>query len=200
MGLEAFTRLGPAAVEVARKSCDRVFLDLKLHDIPHTVAGAVRAVRRLGVCYLTVHVAGGRAMLEAARQEAGEAVRLLGVTVLTHLDATALTELELGDGARRIAGWAALAHDCGLAGVVCSPRELPTLRPRLAPPFELVTPGIRWQGGEAMQWAEQDDQRRVATPEAALAAGADLLVIGRPLTAAADPEKALAELAARLAY
>lgn len=192
VGLTAFTRLGPAAVEIAREHSDRVFLDLKLHDIPHTVAGAVRAARELGVRYLTVHVAGGRPMLAAAQREADGAVRLLGVTLLTHLDAGDLRDLALGDGGGRVARWAELARECGLAGVVCSPRELADLRPRLPAPFALVTPGIRWQG-------QTDDQRRVATPEAALAAGADLLVIGRPLTAAADPEAALDELAGRLA-
>lgn len=200
IGLTAFTRLGPAAVEIAREHSDRVFLDLKLHDIPNTVAGAVGAARELGVRYLTVHVAGGRAMLEAAQREAAGAVDLLGVTVLTHLDAGALAELEpdlpLGVRPRRGVGlrvvqWAELARDCGLAGVVCSPHELAALRSRLPRPFALVTPGIRWHG-------ETDDQRRVAAPGAALAAGADLLVIGRPLTGAADPEAALDELARRL--
>lgn len=191
VGLTAFTRLGPTAVEIAREHSDRVFLDLKLHDIPNTVAGAVGAARELGVRYLTVHAAGGRPMLEAAQREAAGAVELLGVTLLTHLDAGVLAELELGDGAPRIARWAELVHQCGLAGVVCSPRELAALRPRLPQPFALVTPGIRWQ-------EEADDQRRVATPEAALAAGADLLVIGRPLTGAPDPEAALDELADRL--
>lgn len=191
IGLTAFTRLGPAAVEIAREHSDRVFLDLKLHDIPNTVAGAVAAARELGVRYLTVHVAGGRPMLEAAQREAAGATDLLGVTVLTHLDAGALAELALGDGARRVARWAELARLCGLAGVVCSPRELAALRPRLPAPFALVTPGIRWHG-------EADDQRRVAAPEAALAAGADLLVIGRPLTGAVDPEAALDDLARRL--
>lgn len=191
IGLTAFTRLGPTAVEIAREHSDRVFLDLKLHDIPNTVAGAVGAARQLGVRYLTVHVAGGRPMLEAAQREAAGAVELLGVTLLTHLDDAVLAELELGDGAPRVARWAELAHQCGLAGVVCSPRELAVLRPHLPRPFALVTPGIRWQ-------EEADDQRRVATPEAALAAGADLLVIGRPLTGAPDPEAALTALADRL--
>ncbi|MGH9379816.1 MAG: orotidine-5'-phosphate decarboxylase [Thermoanaerobaculia bacterium] len=191
VGLTAFTSLGPAAVEIARAHSDRVFLDLKLHDIPNTVAGAVRAARELGVRYLTVHTAGGRAVLEAARREAGDALRLLGVTLLTHLDAGDLSELDLGDGRRRVARWAELARDCGFAGVVCSPREVAELRARFPPPFELVTPGIRWRDGT-------DDQRRVAAPEAALAAGADLLVIGRPLTAAPDSEAALAALADRL--
>jgi len=192
VGLEAFVRWGPEAVGVARRHAQRLFLDLKLHDIPNTVAGAVRSARALGADYLTLHVAGGRPMLEAAADASAGEMRLLGVTVLTHLDAAALDELDLGDGAKRVARWAALAADAGCSGVVCSPREVGELRRALPAPFELVTPGIRW--GERAA----DDQRRVSEPEAALAAGASLLVIGRPLTQAADPEAALADLAGRL--
>ncbi len=190
VGLEAFSRFGPRAVEEAKRRGRAVFLDLKLHDIPATAAGAVAAARDLGVEYLTVHAAGGPAMLEAASAAAGEEVRLLAVTLLTHLDEAALARLDLpGPPAERALAWAALAQQSGCAGAVCSPQELALLRAALPRPFRLATPGIRGLG-EVLA----DDQRRVATPAAARAAGADLLVIGRPLTRASDPERALSEL------
>jgi len=193
VGLEAFVRWGPRVVEQARRAEGEVFLDLKLHDIPNTVAGAVRAARRLGARYLTVHVAGGRAMLEAAVEASGGEIDLLGVTVLTHLDAAELERLAMPGSARqRVEGWAQLAHRAGCAGVVCSPRELTALRPALPAPFTLVTPGIRPAS------TSRDDQRRTATPAEAVRGGADVLVIGRALTAADDPEAALASLAAEL--
>jgi len=190
VGLEAYVRFGPRAVEQARASGARVFLDLKLHDIPNTVAGATAAARELGVSLLTLHAGGGAAMLAAAAAAAQGEIRLLAVTVLTHLDPPALAELDLpGAIPARALAWARLARAAGCAGVVCSAQELAALRPELAPPFLLVTPGIRPPEGEA------GDQKRVATPEAALAAGSDLLVVGRPLTAAPDPEAALAAFA-----
>jgi len=193
VGLEAFVRFGPPAVETARRAGGRIFLDLKLHDIPNTVAGAVRSALDLGVDYLTVHAGGGPAMLEAAARAADGRLGILAVTVLTHLDAGELERLALpGSAAERALGWARLAREAGCAGIVCSPQELERLRPELPRPFRLVTPGIRPAGAEA------GDQKRVATPAAALAAGADLLVIGRPLTQAPDPEAALAALAAEL--
>ncbi len=186
VGLEAYVRWGPEAVAIARRHGAAVFADLKLHDIPNTVAGAVAAAARLGVDYLTVHAAGGPRMLEAAVAAAGERVRLLAVTLLTSLDAAALAALDLGgDGARRARGWAALAAAAGCHGAVCSAHEVATLRAELPPPFLLVTPGMR------LAEIAGDDQARTATPAAALEAGADLLVVGRPLTAAADPEAAL---------
>jgi orotidine-5'-phosphate decarboxylase len=193
VGLEAFVRWGRPAVERARRSARGLFLDLKLHDIPATVAGAVGAALDLGADFLTVHAGGGPAMLEAAARAANGRVALLGVTVLTHLDESELDRLDLpGAATTRALRWARLARDAGVSGVVCSPRELSTLRPELPPPFRLVTPGIRPSG------ADIGDQRRVATPAAALAAGADLLVIGRPLTQAPDPARALAALAAEI--
>ncbi len=195
VGLEAFSRFGPRAVEEARRHGRAIFLDSKLHDIPATVAGAVAAARDSGVDYLTVHAAGGEAMLSAAAAAAGDRLAVLAVTVLTHLDAAALWRLDLpGPAAERALGWARLARETGCAGAVCSPLELALLRPALPRPFRLVTPGIRGVGAVAA-----DDQERVATATAARAAGADLLVIGRPLTRAADPERALAELALALA-
>lgn len=195
VGLEAYVRWGARAVEVAKASGAALFLDLKLHDIPATVAGAVSAARDHGVDYLTVHASGGPAMLAAARQAAGpDGPKLLAVTLLTHLDEAALAALDLpGEPAARVRGWAALAREAGCAGIVCSAREAAALRAACARPFLLVTPGIRPAGAAA------DDQRRVATAEEALAAGADLLVVGRPLTRAADPEAALAAFAAAFA-
>ncbi|HEX2252012.1 MAG TPA: orotidine-5'-phosphate decarboxylase [Thermoanaerobaculia bacterium] len=192
VGLEAFVRWGPPAVEEAARHAP-VFLDLKLHDIPNTVAGAVAAARDLGAGLLTVHAGGGPAMLAAAQQAAGE-LGLLAVTLLTHLDDPALEALDLAGAAEdRVKRWAALADDAGCAGVVCSPRELPRLRATHPRPFLLVTPGIRPRG------AAGHDQRRVATPAEALDAGSDVLVIGRPLTRAADPGAALDELERELA-
>ena len=190
VGLEAFTRWGLRAVEVARRDANKLFLDLKLHDIPNTARGAVAAARDHGVDYVTVHSAGGPAMLEAAQSAAGDSVKLLAVTLLTHLDRQALVALDLpGDGARRVKRWAAMARRAGCAGVVCSPLELPDLRIENPQPFLLVTPGIR------MGEDESHDQRRISTPTDALQAGADLLVVGRPVTLAADPERALETLA-----
>ena len=197
VGLEAFVRWGPPAVEEAAQHGAAVFLDLKLHDIPNTVAGAVGSARRLGVRYLTVHAGGGPAMLAAAADAAHGEVALLAVTLLTHLDGAELAALDLpGEAADRVARWAGLGAAAGCAGAVCSPRELAVLRPRLPRPFLLVTPGIR---PAAVAAPAHDDQRRTATPAAALEAGSDLLVIGRPLTAAPDPEAALASLEAELA-
>ena len=189
VGLEAFVRWGPDAVAEAREAAAAVFLDLKLHDIPNTVAGAVAGAEAAGADYLTVHAGGGSAMLAAAAA-AADRVRLLAVTLLTSLDATALAELDLaGDSRRRARSWASLAWRSGCAGAVCSPLEVADLRAGSPRPFLLVTPGIRFGEG-----AVADDQRRVASPAAALAAGADLLVIGRPLTRAPDRGRALAAL------
>jgi orotidine-5'-phosphate decarboxylase len=194
IGLEAYVRWGPPAVESARRNARAIFLDLKLHDIPNTVAGAVRSARDLGVDYLTLHAGGGSAMIRAAAEAADGRLALLAVTVLTHLDDAALAELAMpGTSAERARAWSVLAREAGASGIVCSPLEVALLRAANAPPFKLVTPGIRPAG------ASLDDQKRTATARAARDAGADLLVIGRPLTQAADPELALADLAAELA-
>jgi orotidine-5'-phosphate decarboxylase len=185
VGLEAFSANGPALVAEVGKLGMPVFLDLKLHDIPNTVERAARNAARLGVAMLTVHASGGEAMLRAAVAGAAGAERppaVLAVTVLTSLDDAALAGLGIpGGAAGRVAAWAALAQTCGCAGVVCSPREAAALRSSLGPGFLLVTPGVR-PAGEGTA-----DQRRVATPREAIAAGADLLVVGRPITAAPDP-------------
>jgi len=200
VGLEAFVRWGPPAIEVARRHSRGLFLDLKLHDIPNTVAGAVRSAREFAVDYLTIHSAGGPAMIAAAAEAAEGRVALLAVTVLTHLDEPTLERLDLpGGSSRRALLWAHLAREAGAAGVVCSPLELAALRAAEPSPFKLVAPGIRPAGHGAASGAGSDDQRRTATAAAAIAAGADLIVIGRPLTQAADPEAALAALALELA-
>lgn len=190
VGLEAFTRWGLRAVEVARRDARGLFLDLKLHDIPNTVQGAVAAARDHGADYVTIHSSGGQAMLEAAQSAAGDSMKLLAVTLLTHLDREDLITLDLpGDSNRRVKRWTAMVRRAGCAGVVCSPLEVADLRAENPRPFLLVTPGIRMTGGGAQ------DQRRTATPSEALKSGADLLVVGRPVTKASDPEEALERLA-----
>ena len=200
VGLEAFVRWGPPAIEVARRHSRGLFLDLKLHDIPNTVAGAVRSAREFAVDYLTIHSAGGPAMIAAAAEAAEGKVALLAVTVLTHLDEPTLERLDLpGGSSRRALLWAHLAREAGAAGVVCSPLELAALRAAEPSPFKLVAPGIRPAGRPGPGAAGSDAQPAPARRGAASAAGADLIVIGRPLTQAADPEAALAALALELA-
>jgi len=204
IGSQLFTSAGPAAVELAHKRGHRVFLDLKFHDIPNTVAGAVRSAARLGVYMLNVHASGGAQMMRAAAESAAQAARdfgvarpvCLGVTVLTSLDRRAL-EAEVGvtasiDG--HVLRLADAAREAGLDGCVASPQEIRRIRLALGPRFAIVTPGIR-----PASTAAEDDQKRVATPRAALEAGADYLVVGRPITAAADPRAAAAAIIAELA-
>lgn len=191
VGLELFSREGPAVVEALRDRGLRIFLDLKLHDIPNTVAGAVRAAAALEVEYLTVHATGGPGMLRAATEAAGERVRLLAVTVLTSLSAAELEAtwnrdlLSVRDEVVRLAS---LATEAGVTGLVASAHELVPLRRRLGPDVLLATPGIRREGERT------DDQERVATPAEAVRAGADVLVVGRTVTAAPDPRVALREV------
>jgi len=205
VGLEAYVRWGPPAVEIARRHARAIFLDLKLHDIPNTVAGAVRSARELDVDYLTLHAAGGPAMIAAAVEAADGRVAMLAVTVLTHLDEPTLELLDMpGGSSHRVLLWAHLARAAGAAGVVCSPLELAALRAAETRPFQLVAPGIRpaGHGSPGSQGSHgsttSDDQRRTATAAAAIATGADLIVIGRPLTQAADPEAALVALTSEL--
>lgn len=187
VGKELFTRTGPELVRGLVARGFDVFLDLKFHDIPNTVAQACRAAAELGVWMVNVHAQGGRKMLTAAREalvsSAGERRPLLiAVTVLTSLGAEDLAEVGLaGTPADNVRRLATLAHDCGLDGVVCSPQEAADLRQRLGGAFRLVTPGVRPAG------AALDDQRRVMSPGQAIAAGAHYLVIGRPITQATDP-------------
>ncbi len=198
IGKQLFTAEGPAGVRRIAALGLKVFLDLKFHDIPATVAGAVAAALKLRPFMLTVHAAGGRAMMRAAAkaaEAAGEARPLIvGVTVLTSLADADLAETGVaGTAADQVARLAKLAEASGLDGVVCSPREAKTLRRELGRSFKLVVPGIR------PEWAASDDQKRVTTPGEALAAGADYLVIGRPITGADDPAEAARRIAAELA-
>jgi orotidine-5'-phosphate decarboxylase len=193
IGLELYLRYGPEAVASIRGASDvRVFLDLKLHDIPATVSAAARAVARLHPDMLTVHALGGMGAVRAAVQAAPE-TKIVAVTVLTSLSDDDLDLIGLagpvGDAVRRLA---VLAVEAGARGVVCSPREVAAVRAEVGPDITLITPGVRPAGSDA------DDQARVATPEEALQAGADLLVIGRPITAAADPGAAAAAIGASL--
>jgi orotidine-5'-phosphate decarboxylase len=202
VGLELFSAAGPEVVLRLRERGLRVFLDLKFHDIPATMAGACRAAAALGVELLTLHASAGGAALRAAVEGAVEGARgrglvpptLLAVTVLTSWEASAFqTELAIPEPidahVRRLA---ALASAAGVGGCVCSPWEVGALRANHPPPFVLVTPGIRPEGSGAA------DQARVMTPAAALAAGASQLVIGRPISGAADPAAAFARCCAQL--
>lgn len=189
VGMELFTAAGPAAVEAFQKQGFEVFLDLKFHDIPNTVAGACRSAAALGVWMINVHAGGGPRMLAAAADAVASASRppiLVGVTVLTSMDAAELAAVGVAaDPATQVLRLATACADAGLDGVVCSPLEIGPLRTALGREFVLVTPGIRSPGDAP------DDQRRTLAPAAALDAGADYLVIGRPITGAADPQAAL---------
>jgi orotidine-5'-phosphate decarboxylase len=193
VGLELYLRYGPDVVASVRGASGvQVFLDLKLHDIPATVAGAARAVARLKPAFLTVHAGGGPAMIRAAA-EAAPQTKIAAVTVLTSLSEDDLTGIGLtgpaSDAVRRLS---ALAVEAGARALVCSPMEVAALRAEVGPEVTLITPGVRPHGTAAQ------DQARVATPEEALAAGADLLVIGRPITGAPDPGAVAAGIAAAL--
>ena len=193
VGLELYLRYGPDAVASVRGASGvRVFLDLKLHDIPATVAGAARAVARLRPALLTVHAAAGAAAISAAAEAAPD-TRIVAVTVLTSLGEEDLNRIGLpgpvSDAAKRLA---VLAVEAGAQGLVCSPQEVAAVRAEVGDDILLITPGVRLAG------ADIHDQARVATPEEALRAGADLLVIGRPITRAADPGAAAAAIAASL--
>jgi orotidine-5'-phosphate decarboxylase len=185
LGLEIFVREGPALVEEIRRRDESVFLDLKLHDIPNTVAGAVRSACRLGVQMLTLHAAGGAKMLETARLAAegfDGPPMLLAVTALTSLSQSDADSIGI---ARPIEDWvealATIAREAGIRGLVASPIELPRLRRRFGPEVRLVIPGIRPTGTEA------HDQARIAHPADAVRAGADFLVVGRPILQSEDP-------------
>jgi orotidine-5'-phosphate decarboxylase len=203
LGLEFFTANGREAVRRVAGTAP-LFLDLKLHDIPNTVEGAVRAVAPLEPMLLTLHCAGGAAMMTAAARAAAAAagagslrrMKIIGVTVLTSLNDADLASVgQIGPALDQVRRLAALARQSGLDGVVCSPHEVAALRRDCGPDFLLVVPGIRPANA-----TRQDDQKRVMTPRQALAAGADYLVIGRPITASPDAAAAcraiLAEIAA----
>jgi len=201
IGLEAFASQGPDLVRELVSLGAPVFLDLKLHDIPNTVGGAAAAAARTGASILNVHASGGRDMMRAAGERAREAAaaaglpapKVIAVTILTSLDAGALREVGLVGTPREAAvRLATLALESGLDGVVCSPEEVAPIRATCGSGFLLVVPGVRPAGSAA------GDQKRVATPGAAVRAGADMLVIGRPILAASDPVAAARAIAAEI--
>lgn len=187
IGSQLFTSTGPSIVEEVRASGSKVFLDLKYHDIPNTVRHAVESASGLGVEMLTIHLSGGRAMCEAAIAGRGISnVLLLGVTVLTSLDDFSLSEIGFRNSVEdAVLLLAELAKNVGITGLVASPKELGLLRERFGSFFTTVIPGIR------PAWSEAGDQKRVLTPRQAVEAGADYLVIGRPITASSDPKTAV---------
>jgi orotidine-5'-phosphate decarboxylase len=194
VGLQLFTAEGPAAVEKLRAGSPgtEIMLDLKLHDIPATVAGAARSLQPLAPEILTVHALGGAEMIRQA-VEALPATQVAAVTVLTSHTETDLDRLGIaGPAMEAVRRLAVLAVTAGARALVCSPREVAAVRAEVGPDVRLVIPGVRPAG------ASTDDQARVATPAAAIAAGADLLVVGRPITGAPDPAAALAGIAAEL--
>lgn len=198
VGLELFTAVGPDAVRLVHDAGARCFLDLKIHDIPATMAGAVRSASRLGVAYLTVHASAGPTALRAVAEAAGPGTQLLAVTVLTSMDQAELGAVGLpGSPEENVLRFGRLAVGSGVSGLVCSPHECAPLRTALGDGPVLMVPGIRPAG------AELGDQKRAATPGSAIAAGADLLVVGRPIRNATDPVAAadavVAEIAAALA-
>jgi orotidine-5'-phosphate decarboxylase len=195
VGSELFTAAGPAIVESLRENGCDVFLDLKLHDIPNTVASAVRVIRAMDVRLTTVHASGGCAMIEAAVDAAGSSCGVFAITVLTSLDAAAMAEISgrddvtPADTALRLSE---VARSAGAQGVVCSGEEAKLIRSRFGPDFELIVPGIRLEGDA------RGDQMRVVTPEAAAEAGADYIVVGRSITGSSDPVRAMAAVRSRL--
>lgn len=194
VGLQTFLRDGAGIVDdvrVAAPDCG-MFLDLKLHDIPNTVAGACRSVARLTPDFLTVHATGGPAMIDAAARALPD-TRITAVTVLTSMSESDLAAVGMrGPALNAAVRLAAMAAAAGARAIVCSPREVAAVRAEVGPDITLITPGVRPPSGPGNALG---DQQRVATAEAALAAGADLLVIGRPITAAADPRAAARDLA-----
>ncbi|MCB1802099.1 MAG: orotidine-5'-phosphate decarboxylase [Gammaproteobacteria bacterium] len=197
IGKEMFTRAGPAFVEQVAGRGFEIFLDLKFHDIPNTVAAACSVAADLGVWMMNVHASGGRRMMSAAAERLAQHAQrplLIGVTILTSLGEADIAEIGYhGSPAENVSRLAALAQDSGLDGVVCSPLEVASLRTERGKDFRLVTPGVRPAGSAT------DDQRRIMTPGDAIAAGASYLVVGRPITAQADPVAALASINAEIA-
>jgi len=197
VGKELFTRSGPQILEYLHKLGFDVFLDLKFHDIPNTTANAVAVAADLGVWMVNVHASGGRRMMDACVEKLSvykQKPLLIGVTVLTSMQGEDLAEIGLNvSPLEQVTKLATLTHDCGLDGVVCSSHEVADLKASLGKDFNLVTPGIR------PSFAAKGDQRRVMTPSEAIAAGSDYLVIGRPITQAEQPLKALEMILQELA-
>jgi len=197
VGKELFTRGGPQLVEQLRNKGYEIFLDLKYHDIPNTVAGACAAAADLGVWMVNVHALGGSKMMAAAQEaltKTSHKPLLIAVTILTSMSEQDIHEVGLsGIPAENVARLATLAQSAGLDGVVCSPQEVAMLRKSLGHEFHLITPGIR------PAWSAKGDQTRITTPADAVRLGTDYLVIGRPITAAEDPMAALAAIEQELA-
>jgi orotidine-5'-phosphate decarboxylase len=190
LGLEFFSAQGPQGVETVGRCGLPLFLDLKLHDIPNTVAKAVAALAPLRPAVMTVHAAGGQAMLAAAKAAAHQETKVVAVTVLTSLDQEDLAAAGVaGTPAEQVTRLAALARSAGVDGIVCSGAEVSAARAAWPDGF-FVVPGVRPQGSDTA------DQKRVVTPRQALADGASILVVGRPITGAADPRRALTDIAA----
>jgi orotidine-5'-phosphate decarboxylase len=191
IGLQLYTAAGPEVVRQVVRTGAKIFLDLKLHDIPNTVGSAVKTALDLGIDMLTIHLSGGDAMIRAAVDAAGEKVTLLGVTVLTSQTSETLRSIGVNEAVENhVLRLATLGIQCGVGGLVASAREVAALRRDVPKNIRLVTPGIR------PEWAEAGDQRRVTTPLEAIEAGADYLVIGRPITGAPDPSAAFQRLLA----
>ncbi len=191
IGLQLYIAAGPEIVRAVHDLGGRVFLDLKLHDIPNTVARAVESAGSLGVEMLTLHLGGGRAMIEAAVRAARPDLLLLGVSVLTSVDEATLREVGVNASMEdQVLRLVQLGVDCGVGGIVASPHELAALRVAHGSKIKIVTPGIRPAGAAA------GDQKRAMTPAEALKAGADFLVIGRPITATPDPRAAFEQIVA----
>lgn len=192
VGKEMFTRLGPPFIEQLCTKGFEIFLDLKFHDIPNTVAAACDAAADLGVWMINLHASGGRRMMEAASERLAQRSQrplLVAVTILTSLSTADIHEIGFsGEPADNVLRLAQLAHSAGMDGVVCSPREAAAIRSEIGEDFLLVTPGVRPRD------ASVDDQRRVMTPGDAIAAGASYLVVGRPITGAAEPIEALKKI------
>jgi len=192
VGKEIFTREGPQLVEELQKRGFEVFLDLKYHDIPNTVAAACRAAADLGVWMVNVHALGGQKMMEAAAEALSsyeQRPMLIAVTILTSMGPDDLVKIGLPESPEaNVLNLAKLAENSGMDGVVCSPKEVTSLRASRGADFQLVTPGIR------PEWSAKGDQNRITTPAQAIEMGSNYLVIGRPITAAEDPMEALAKI------
>ena len=194
IGLQLYTACGPEIVRKVAATGAKVFLDLKLHDIPSTVAKAVTAASELGVTMLTLHLSGGRRMIEAAAASCPPALLLLGVTVLTSADESTLRETGVEGGVKeQTLRLAELGVAAGIRGLIASPQEVTSLRARLGKGMTIITPGVR------PTWSKADDQERFTTPREAVSNGADYLVIGRPVTAHSDPREAVRKILDELA-